>query len=523
MGNFSDIIYIAGVFVLGFAVSFIYLQYYIRRYRRRQKAKFNNLMSSMPIAYVEMKMVRNKRGKIVDFIIKTTSDSSHNIFSDGRLRVGELGSSFVPTTRFPLLIKKLERLQTTHTAFTEEYTHAPNDKMYSAVVSPSQKHDYVGIYFIENTELLQAKDELHLLTHKLEIALESSNSIPWMWRLDANIITYRFRNNAPLRLNFNEYMQRVHPEEREQLLVDIEKYLLQRKGKFRTEFRVNLSGAIPVEYDWVVVHAMVDSVDSNGNPMTIIGSTNIRTERKKIEIELRAAQIRAEESTRQKSAFLANMSHEIRTPLNAIVGFSNLIATTDDAKEKRQYATIISNNTRTLLKLIGDILDMSKVEAGTLEFAYSTVDFNALIREAVQMSQLQLQTPEVSVVVGTHEEECTIYTERNRVMQVITNLVSNAIKFTTKGTIEVGYRIDHKLRTIYVYVKDTGCGIPKDKTEKVFDRFVQLNSQAQGTGLGLSICRTIIKYMNGDIGVTSELGVGSTFWFTLPYQTINNE
>lgn len=238
-----------------------------------------------------------------------------------------------------------------------------------------------------------------------------------------------------------------------------------------------------------------------------------------MELALREAKEHAEESNRLKSAFLANMSHEIRTPLNAIVGFSNILASAEAEEEKREYINIIENNNTLLLQLISDILDLSKIESGSMEFAYSEFDLNALMRGLEQTSCLRLTSAAVEIKFDEYLPDCCIRSEKNRLTQVITNLINNAIKFTKEGTIRFGYHLLEK-DSLYFYVSDTGCGIDADKKDAVFERFVKLDNFVQGTGLGLSICKTIVERMGGKIGVESEVGQGTTFWFTIPYVAV---
>ena len=232
---------------------------------------------------------------------------------------------------------------------------------------------------------------------------------------------------------------------------------------------------------------------------------------------LSEAMEKAEQANQLKSAFLANMSHEIRTPLNAIVGFSNMLPDIEDRKEMREYADIIETNTDLLLQLINDILDMSKIEAGTFDFCPSLIDVNQTMEEIEQSMRLRSKKETVTLTFTERLPECTLYTDKNRLIQLISNFVINAIKFTQTGSIRMGYRLKD-VSTICFYVSDTGCGMSEEQCRHVFERFVKYNPFVQGTGLGLSICQMIIDRLGGTIGVESEEGKGSTFWFTLPYQ-----
>ena len=232
---------------------------------------------------------------------------------------------------------------------------------------------------------------------------------------------------------------------------------------------------------------------------------------------MKEAQLKAEEANQLKSAFLANMSHEIRTPLNAIVGFSNLLSMVEDKEEMLEYAGIIETNTELLLQLINDILDMSKIESGMYDFHVTQVDANQLMSDVEQVARLRIRTDEVSLSFAKRLPQCVFHTDKNRLIQVLTNLVVNAIKFTSQGEIQIGYRLQDA-HTLYFYVSDTGCGLCAEQCEHVFERFVKYNTFIQGTGLGLSICKMIIEKLGGEIGVQSESGKGSVFWFTLPYR-----
>ena len=233
--------------------------------------------------------------------------------------------------------------------------------------------------------------------------------------------------------------------------------------------------------------------------------------------ELKYSQLkreRAEELDRLKSAFLANMSHEIRTPLNAIVGFSQLLAETDDPEERHEFVEIIDSNNRMLLQLISDILDLAKIESGTMDFKFADMNVKEVINEIV--TSFRIKMPDnVALIAPQDSPECQIYSDRMRLTQVISNFLNNAIKYTSEGCITLAYEIIGD--EIKFSVTDTGDGMSQEIQAHIFDRFYKGNTFKQGTGLGLSICETIVNRLGGRIGVNSELGKGSTFWFTHPY------
>ena len=240
------------------------------------------------------------------------------------------------------------------------------------------------------------------------------------------------------------------------------------------------------------------------------------TERQHMIGELEKARSRAEQSDKLKSAFLANMSHEIRTPLNAIVGFSDLLMVTEDQEEKEDFIQIINANNELLLKLINDILDLSKIEAGSVELKYEDFDLAVYFNELAAAMHHRVVNPQVRLVAINPYESCIVRLDKNRLAQILTNFVTNAIKYTSEGTIEMRYE---KINgSVHLYVRDTGIGIPEDKKDKVFHRFEKLDEFAQGTGLGLSICKAIVEACRGEIGFESEFNKGSLFWAVLPCQ-----
>ena len=261
------------------------------------------------------------------------------------------------------------------------------------------------------------------------------------------------------------------------------------------------------------VTTMKTVVPSGGQHPYIIGVSWDVTEIKKTEKELIAARIKAEEADRMKSSFLANMSHEIRTPLNAIVGFSKLIIEADNECEKRQYADIVEHNSTVLLNLFNDILDLSALEAGSLELSYHPVRLKDI---CLQLYELHVKSvkPEVRLVLDEVDSQLCIQGDWERISQILVNLITNAIKFTSVGEIHFGFQ--KKADMVQFYISDTGKGIPAERVATIFQRFGKIDDFVQGTGLGLTICRMLVEKMGGRIWVRSKQGKGTVFYFTLP-------
>ncbi len=269
------------------------------------------------------------------------------------------------------------------------------------------------------------------------------------------------------------------------------------------------------KYTWTSINVMVRDYRPQDGIIEMLCINYDITPLKETEQKLIIARDKAEELDRLKSAFLASMSHEIRTPLNAIVGFSSLLAETDSRSERQEYIKIVQENNELLLQLISDILDLSKIEAGTFNFVYTNVDVNETCAEIIKSMSMKVSKG-VELIFEEPFPECYLYTDKNRFTQVISNFINNALKFTQQGCITLGYeQVSHQ--KIKFYVRDTGMGIPEEKQKSIFERFVKLNTFVQGTGLGLSICKSIVSQMGGEIGVDSTEGVGSCFWFTHPY------
>ncbi len=311
----------------------------------------------------------------------------------------------------------------------------------------------------------------------------------------------------------------MHPEDRKRFLDFYDEVRDGKRRHFQGEMRIRRPGT-KNEWNWVSSNVMVTNYKPEENEIEIIGINYDITELKETEAELIQARDKAEMMDRLKSAFLANMSHEIRTPLNAIVGFSDLLVETEELSERQEYIKIVRENNDLLLQLISDILDLSKIEAGTFEFTNGDVDVNLLCEDIVRSMGMKAKE-EVELVLDNHLPVCHIISDRNRIHQVISNFVNNAMKFTSEGSIHVGYKL--KDGELEFYVEDTGIGIEKEQLPHIFERFVKLNSFVHGTGLGLSICQSIVEQLGGRIGVDSEKGKGSRFWFTIPGVIVTEE
>lgn len=529
-----------GYFILGTIVCFILLalffQYRISHLNKLKKIQqkeidtmtsYKNLINNMPILYMQEELIMNEEGTPIELVYRNVNAHFEKSFFRKEDVVGKKASEIFPES-MPEFLHFTKMSVAENKAITFPYYFKQIDTFYDVVLKGTHHNNIVDIFCLDSTELHKAQQKLSATNNKLAMALDVANIVPWKWDLRSKTILCDI--NRPIELSTNDkdvneeqlavpdsqYFSKIFKEDRKRVEKAYDDLIEGRSDKVREEYRViNVQNNIH-RIEWVEAQAAVETRDENGKPLTLVGSSLVITTRKKMEMELTTARDRAEESNRLKSAFLANMSHEIRTPLNAIVGFSGILASTDEEEEKQEYVSIIENNNTLLLQLISDILDLSKIEAGTLEFQYSNIDLNKMLNELTSSLQLKIKSEKVQLTCHLAEKNCFIHTEKNRLSQLLINLISNAIKFTTEGYIRFGYELRGK--EIYFYVSDTGCGIPKDKQKSIFGRFVKLNSFEQGTGLGLSICQTLVEHMGGTIGVDSEEGKGSTFWFTLPYK-----
>ena len=357
---------------------------------------------------------------------------------------------------------------------------------------------------------------------RLSLMLEAGNVFPWYADIASGKIEIGdelFKAYGVDRKEFQDdffsiatFVASIYPDDRGIFEAIYNNLLAGESCKIGLELRLDLLNT--GEYKWVDLKGVAQEFDERGKVTKVLGFIADIQKRRDDEQALIEAKQRAEESDRLKSAFLANVSHEIRTPLNAIVGFSEVIAHTEGECEREEYLDIVKANSNLLLHLINDILDLSRIESGKMEFIDENIQMDELCEELRQMHQMRIKN-DVKVIFERPAVSLTIVSDSHRLRQLYSNLISNAIKYTEKGSITLGYKL--KGNMMEGYVRDTGSGIPVEKLNNVFGRFEKLDLLKQGFGLGLSICKSILDKMGGKIWVESELGVGSCFYFSIPY------
>lgn len=362
----------------------------------------------------------------------------------------------------------------------------------------------------------QLNRELKERNYKIELTFKTVGMSYW----DFDVKTRQFRAfNDPVNdyhsdkiITPEEYIAVTHPDDKSR----VEEYIAHLMHGKDKEFSFNYRSKTKWDAEWqaLMVTGVQVECDNEGRVIRYTGISVNNTRREKMIEELKKLKEKAESSDRLKSAFLANMSHEIRTPLNAIVGFSEIIVNCDDPEEKEEYIRIIQSNNELLLRLIDDILDLSKIESGVLEYKKEKFDLAKVCSEIYRMSLPKIPNPQIEFRLDNPDTECWVSLDKGRLKQVWMNFISNAIKNTSTGYIRMGYA--NERNGIRIYVEDSGIGIPEEMHDKVFNRFQKLDEFAQGTGLGLTISKAIVEAAGGEVGFTSVPGKGSTFWAWLP-------
>lgn len=448
----------AAIITLLFFFQYLRLQSLSRIKRLQQQQldsnlKYRNLINNMPILYMYEKLIKDEKGRITDTLYIDVNNFFEDRFIMRKEAVGKRGSELFPESmneflHFMNIALKEKR------SVTFPYYYKKIDTFYDIVVKASDNGEYMHVFCVDSTELHHTQIQLRSTNRKLSMALDVANIVPWKWNLRTHTILCDV--NKPIELSNNagimddeqlsvpdsQYFSKIHKEDLEKVKQAYTDLIEGRIQKVKEEYRVINHADRHKHFDWVEAQAAVETYDENNKPLTLVGSSLVITERKKMETELVSAKNRAEESNKLKSAFLANMSHEIRTPLNAIVGFSGILASTEEEEEKQEYVSIIENNNTLLLQLISDILDLSKIEAGTMEFIDTDFELNKVMRELESSLCLKL-SPEKNVTLSFEPglPECHIHSERNRLSQLVINLVTNAIKFTQEGSIRFGYKL----------------------------------------------------------------------------------
>ena len=531
--------YYLALFFSLIALAVIYVIWLRRALHERSRRleimrSYSSLVENMPVLYARVELIFDPGGRIIDYVYREVNPTFEKYILPKEKILGKKYSELNPDYS-PELPDRYSELNDNRQITFQYYLE--KTKTHLTVISiHSKTKGCVDVFGVDNTELVLTQQMLKSTNHKLSAALDAADMTPWKWDLRTGLLSCNVSHDLYVTEGevthdgnlisgpTSACFAKICDEDRERVRDAFERLANGETQKMREEYRVGRQWLpSPQQNEWVEVRAAVDERDANGKPLSLIGTSMTVTQRKEMEEALVQAKVKAEEANTLKSSFLANISHEIRTPLNAIVGFSSLLVSAERgiSEEKQEYINIIENNNTLLLQLISDVLDLSKIEAGTMEFDYAPVDVHGLFIELEDTFRLRNKKSGICICYHRRTTECVVKADRNRLVQVMMNLMNNAVKFTGEGSIEFGFDVRED-GFLHFYVTDTGCGIPEERLEEIFGNFVKLNSFVQGTGLGLTICRAIVERMGGKIGAVSRLGQGSTFWFTLPY-TANEE
>lgn len=531
--------YYLALFFSLMALAVIYVIWLRRTLHERSRRleimrSYSSLVENMPVLYARVELIFDPGGRIIDYVYREVNPTFEKYILPKEKILGKKYSELNPDYS-PELPDRYSELNDNRQITFQYYLE--KTKTHLTVISiHSKTKGCVDVFGVDNTELVLTQQMLKSTNHKLSAALDAADMTPWKWDLQTGLLSCNVSHDLYVTeeevthdgnliiVPTSACFAKICDEDRERVRDAFERLANGETQKMREEYRVGRQWLpSPQQNEWVEVRAAVDERDANGKPLSLIGTSMTVTQRKEMEEALVQAKVKAEEANTLKSSFLANISHEIRTPLNAIVGFSSLLVSAERgiSEEKQEYINIIENNNTLLLQLISDVLDLSKIEAGTMESDYAPIDVHGLFIELEDTFRLRNKKSGICICYHRRTTECVVKADRNRLVQVMMNLMNNAVKFTGEGSIEFGFDVRED-GFLHFYVTDTGCGIPEERLEEIFGNFVKLNSFVQGTGLGLTICRAIVERMGGKIGAVSRLGQGSTFWFTLPY-TANEE
>lgn len=522
---------IAGGIVLLAIMAVIVARVMFQNRRIAMLRAHERLLNNMPVGFSQAKVVRGNDGNVVDIEYHGGNAMFRELLKKNALP-GKPDKLFDADFIAKIVDRLLHRRRSVRFSYNFPYTDATYEFLISIGSEVNKVVDDVNVFAVDITEKCNAERDLREFAHKLDVTMNVAHIIPWRWDIrkhkimcEAMRMLRRSHYNVTAMaedvrvINEEDYLSCIHPDDMERVCDVYRRFVEGRLEYIKMEYRFIRRKPKCDMVEWIEVCAAVTERDDNGMPTVLIGSMLLITERKRQEEMLIAARERAAEADKLKMAFLANMSHEIRTPLNAIVGFSNLLAKTVDVDKKQRFINIINKNNQLLLKLIGDVLDMAKVESNTLDFNFRPTDLNHLIQEVDSTMRIKLSNDVMlNYVLGA--PDCIIDTDPDRLNQVLMNLLNNAAKFTTKGSITFGYELRDD--EIYFYVRDTGIGIPDQDAERLFSRFTKLNNFIPGTGLGLSISKSIVEMLGGSIGVKSAgHNRGSIFWFTIPNKQVS--
>ncbi len=367
---------------------------------------------------------------------------------------------------------------------------------------------------------ISEKVEFEQITKMLDLSLSAVNAFTWETDSRTDIINFSEGIDAVQNIHtLQEYLLHVHPDDLERIEELRRKATAKERSLVVVQYRANFTSE-DGEYEWWETRSNYEVREDNGVEYELIYGVTINiNEHHALVSDLHTAVKKAQEADRLKSAFLANMSHEIRTPLNAIVGFSNLLISEDDNETKNEYSKIISHNGESLTNLINDILDFSKIEAGVFELKEREIDFVPLFNETVTSHTVGAYNSDVEIIAHNPYRELVVVLDAQRVLQIMNNYISNAIKYTAKGSVTIGYEVNDE--NLYFFVRDTGIGVGKEKQARLFKRFEKLDNHAQGTGLGLAIVEAITSKMGGNCGFESEEGKGSLFFVNIPIKVLS--